>query len=169
MPKLQNTQNLTEQSGKKRLSLQRVDKFANFITAAMEQKKLSSYEIERRAGEIGMSIDHSTVWRVASGKTPEVSSATLTALSAVLNIPLRQLRDVLEGELPVGSEAETVEVVLPFENIQRLRAEAAAHHRTLEEEAAAILAAYLGSDVNISEAKLGDARRRTKAKLRAVK
>lgn len=152
----------------RRTPLQNVAAFAEFIRGELERQRLSSYTIEERVknSASGLKIDHSTVWRIANQRIPEIRSTSVAALAVGLGLPVEKLQDVLFSNKIEVAESEVLEVTLPTNLFTKLSEQARLHRRSNEAEVEAILAYVLSDeDVNIDAQKIS----RIRKKLRIVK
>jgi len=149
-----------DRSPVKRPSYQNITAFAAFIEAEMERQKISGYTLEERAKTGGLSIDHSTVWRITKGKVPEIRSTTVAALAFGLNLPVSQLQAILNNSGADDSpETVTVDVTLSGALFAKLADAARQHRRSVEGEIEAIIASVIGEeDVEIDQKKVHKAR-----------
>jgi transcriptional regulator with XRE-family HTH domain len=87
---------------------------SDLLTVAIVRKGLSGRAVSRAARDLGYSLNHDTAARYLRGDHGQPDEETLVALSLVLDVPLRALREA--ADLP----AESTEPYQPPREAARL-------------------------------------------------
>jgi transcriptional regulator with XRE-family HTH domain len=90
---------------------------AAYVRQKMDEKNLSTYEVERRSGG---DITHGSVWNILNQRVADVKAGTLRALAKGLGVSEDEIFAVARGKLLNGAEAFDSELAAMFRGLAEL-------------------------------------------------
>ena len=101
-----------------RFSVQNLQEaLATYVRQKMDEKNLSTYEVERRSGG---DITHGSVWNILNQRVTDVKARTLRALAKGLGVSEDELFAVARGKSLNGTEAFDSEISAMFRGLAEL-------------------------------------------------